>query len=1851
MNNEFYDSSLESWAAYARLVNFSLSDVIENLHADGFSDGQVSYFLERFPVVKDGNFASGLNAYLLDDPSDGMTVAFRGTEFSFSDPEQGLASLLDILNDGGLVFGLSSILDFFQLGQVSAIDRFLVDAGLVTENGQVVEAWKSKITFTGHSLGGHLALLAAYKYPGLVKAVYTFNGAGAAPLDRLWLDYLLPVAQDCSLDVTKVFNVFADKGAELTAADNFWFARPGVRERVFIEQGGDFENHAIAKLVQSLAVSRILHMLDPVLGTRDAYRILDAAHFDAGQSLSQVRQQLAHWAPLADPAAVAAAAADAELLYQALLPWQALVAVLPTAAWGSARLLENALADTAAGRTVRHALLLQQPMALLAADGLPVPGTLSALDAGYFTDAFWEDRARFYQHLMDATRRDSLAYAGESAAGRAVTYRSEDGHTLDTRAWAAGHRPLSVAWSPSAEGGPLSGSTGDDHLYGWLEADQLSGQAGNDYLDGLDGDDTLAGGRGHDVLHGGAGQDQLLFDWSHAQEGHDRVMDVAWATDRILIDGRRITAAARREGFAGVHVPEGRDAVLVRSSGGVLVADRAHGFANSLWLSDGPGTQEALPWQAPVAPDLEALLGAPYLSWDAAGRYGEQVLADGRLNQRDAWEGRFDGSRLNDRATGGVLDDELHGNSGDDWLRGGGSMDLLFGGPGSDWLYGEEGRDFLFGQDFWSALDFDTPADRDLLDGGAGDDWLLGGNGEDTLLGQAGTDNLFGNPGRDWLSGGADADFLWGDSAFSLYASWVRDTDPGSSTTYRHVRPLLVMIDQATATVPWGELQPLSHDDVLEGGAGHDWLFGELGHDLLDGGADDDMLFGDRFNSDPQFPETHFLHGFSAFGPNTQVDGMDGVDPVSYRPLDPALHGHDILLGGSGHDALYGNGGDDLLHGGADNDYLHGDDDVLEQAGLGGADRLFGEAGNDNLLGGAGDDWLDGGADNDYLQGGQGNDRLLGDAGRDRLYGDAGADALDGGAGDDTLAGGDGDDLLDGGAGQDVLDGGEGHDWLAGGAGNDRLAGGGGNDLLDGGAGNDRLAGGEGEDTYVFHIGDGHDVLTDDGHDTRLRFEGGITREDFSWQWSPDKQTGFLSYSTERADTVQFTMAEPVADYRVYFWDGGAQSYTDISLYALIDHQPPKALADLGLGTDYNDSVDFTQSGFAGPAWHGGFGQDTVRAAAGDAAYYGDWDADTLVGANGNVSLHGGSGADTLVAGDDRNSLYGGLDDDTYDIGLWRPAVQELSDAGTDTLRAQAIAAETLRLPEHVERLELAAGGVDITLLPTPGDQVYAIDAGRLWLQLDAAAGHDILQADAPVTVSLPPEVRLDAVAISMEDGGLRLALGEDSSLLLQGPAGNSRSFSNVRFVIGGQEVQWLPVSPVHYLRGTEGDDRFVAYGVEWLNGLQPMGVIRDPGGDDGLLTAHREVGNSLFFQEAGRSGDDLVLRFQAGGYTGTQPAVQWRIRDWYLGEQHRIEGIALTDEMRTHVPSQDLATQPAFHVLENHAPRASTISLQAVAGEAMAVPLEFLLAGVTDSDGDAVVVNDLWGSGVGLDDSRLIVSRLGITAAEGLQDIQYRVSDGLAVAFNRLSVTGLAGGVAHEVNASGAAAFLSGGGQGDVLRGTAGADWLYGHGGDDRLVGGAGRDSIDGGAGDDRLRGSDGDDHLVGGDGNDFLRGEAGADWLVGGPGSDTYLYALGDGWDVIDDYRAELLLQGDGPVALSPDQDCLVVSGLTALDALWLRREFDDLVVEFLDHPGDGLRIDQWFSGNPFVNGQLVAIRADSSEGQAWLRNPGGSLGSTDDAFDRLLATMSQYERPAGSAAVPEAVRQAVAEAWAMA
>jgi len=648
----------------------------------------------------------------------------------------------------------------------------------------------------------------------------------------------------------------------------------------------------------------------------------------------------------------------------------------------------------------------------------------------------------------------------------------------------------------------LFGGDADDRIYGGEGNDTVIGLGGDDYLEGDAGNDWLLGGSGNDVLYGGAGNDTL-----EGGAGND-----------ILIGGAGDGTDVYRFGNSW-----GSDTIIDNGAGSIEV--------NGVKLTGGKFVAEGV-WRN----DAQGFI------FTLSGSGSEQVLIIQRTDgspdtiRVDGWQLGNLGLTMVDApqppvtAAGTYLGDYIKATnaSGSKYLYGPNGNYLSAGSKAgtSDILYGDDGAD-------------------DVIRGLLGDDALFGYGGDDYIDGGDGGDILMGGLGKDTLIGGAGDDIIYGSSNGSALTP--------ESTTYQS--PVATMPHVPSQGFSWvaqaSEKDAEGHwinilsgsiardkqegDDgnIIDAGAGEDWVAAGTGNDTVHGGEDADEIFG--------MAGSDLLYGD---GGDDRIYGDGAVADGTVTETGAVQHGNDILIGGAGNDVLLGQGGDDELYGGADDDKMWGDDRDLDDtpAWIHGNDYLDGGTGNDQLIGGGkndtlyggtgndslwgdagavapgnagyitgvlhGNDYLDGEEGDDYVQGEGGDDTLYGGVGNDVLIGDdavarlsgqyhgddfldggAGADSLVGGGGDDTLYGGAGDDLLEGDQedlaesfhGNDQLFGGQGSDSLHGYAGNDFLDGGTGDDYLDGGKGNDTLIGGAGRD--VLMGGDGDDLLISKGQD------------------------------------------------------------------------------------------------------------------------------------------------------------------------------------------------------------------------------------------------------------------------------------------------------------------------------------------------------------------------------------------------------------------------------------------------------------------------------------------------------------------------------------------------------------------------------------------------------------------------------------------------------------------------------------------------------------------------------------------------------------------------------------------------
>ena len=1033
------------------------------------------------------------------------------------------------------------------------------------------------VTITGHSLGGHLALVAARLFPGLFDQAVTFNAPGLDAGYGLSETFFSAMAATGVLDAPadgfeglRLFNYQGDgsaPGDDLDVIADLGTMPGGIR-KVAIE----VSTHSMNEMLDSLGVHALLERIAGerlTLGVSNA--LLAAASNQEGDSTERLVDALSRLLLPEDSAPLPVGhgsypfgSVDFPIrtaLHARLLALQGVVDAHPGLQLRSlVGMTAPDLADLAAkpgtkGLPYRYALQHGIPFTVLGKDDAATAALYAPHDAGHLLDLYdpatrtglsdtWiEDRARL---LVQAIRRnlvDSTLVAGG-------LYHNEEYDDLA--------RGVHFATADVSHFGPGRAPNARQYVFGTGQADTLVGGDRDDHLYGMGGDDVLQGGAGNDYLEGGQGQDLYRFE---ADDGLDTLFD-SDGRGRVEIDGkaldggRKVAEGLWRSEDGEHHYVLDGDTLYIDQR---LRVEQFHNGDLGITLSDvmasrpqgnrywGTSESEVLSWEG-LCPDT--------------GCEPKWYYVDGRWQH---WDG---------------LPVELFSGDGNDLLVATDAGDWLVGGDGGDWLEAGKGND--------------------LVEGGNGDDLIFPMKGGDAAIGGDGNDVVADASTGFFDTTGTDVDdrrawvALNGAFPHHLGETLFRDEDgevAADFTIQVPQQPLDVMINGEryhyepkdlehgiwefyfAEPIPYEISFPLFHTPDTDpnwffGGEGDDYLEGNAGSDLLSGGADDDWVQGGA-------------------GGDILLGGP-GADKIMGQ------QGDDLIEGGQGSDQVYGGSGRDVMHGGDGDDTLAGDNDV---EGQGDADILLGEAGND------------------FLSGNGGDDRLVGGDGGDTLRGQAGDDLLQGGDGSDLLRGGDGNDLLFGGSGErDWLYGGDGNDRLFGGPGIDQLEGGQGDDWLDGGADGvtDWMAGGGGSDRFVFHSNGGVDIVEDATDEDRILF--------------PEFSVEELSVNTGRSTSGEEVLILRVDQNNALIvlngiTDGpGSYEFSDGSRLSRSE-----LLARMATPFSY-------QLQMAGDL-SGGTADDTLVGSMGSDRIFGHGGDDVLAGYGGDDYLAGGKGRDRYLVG------------------------------------------------------------------------------------------------------------------------------------------------------------------------------------------------------------------------------------------------------------------------------------------------------------------------------------------------------------------------------------------------------------------------------------------------------------------------------------------------------------------------------------------------------------------------------------------------------------------------------------------
>ena len=965
--------------------------------------------------------------------------------------------------------------------------------------------------------------------------------------------------------------------------------------------------------------------------------------------------------------------------------------------------------------------------------------------------------------------------------------------------------------------------------------------------------------------------------------------------------------------------------------------------------------------------------------------------------------------------------------------------------------------------------------------------------------------------------------------------------NPGAMNTGAY----MVEVTETVARAPGegADIEGTPDSDKLDGTIDSESIAGKDGNDTLYGGGGDDELYGGAGND--------LLQGSK--GADT-LEGGAGEDTISY---DGSPAGVTINLNAGTASGGYADGdklGDDIENviGSEHDDTITGTDDVNvgnKLWGRGGNDALTGREGPDTLYGGAGDDSLSGGDEDDILEGGPGADTLTGGRGDDtasyagsmtsvmvRLHshqamgGDAEGDVfadtttntytvkpdpeerdtedvtetvpdiihLTGSAWDDILAGDSRKNTIKGGGGNDTIYGGPGGsyddsdngDMLEGQRGDDTIYGGKGNDTLNGGAGNDTLVGGSGADTFMG--GAGKDTIYADRADITSRTGQVINGGSEVMGAPPAMDTlSFAKFTDEMLEngtgiTLSLDRNTMVIDIEHVIGTSEVDNLTGRN--GTTDTPAPETIEggdgrDVLVGGDGpGDTLSYASSD-RGVRIDLGDGNTSTTPSGGHAsgdsitgfenvtgsAYGDDLTAHTsgsiLKGLGGDDELEGGAGNDTLEGGAGADELKGGLTRGAL-------AVSTITDSAVNT-------------QENTLSYENSDAGVRVNLE-----------------NASASGGH--ADGDEIETYNYTDTNETDDN--TTDDEEFELA-----------------EFVNVT---GSAHNDHLTGDMLNNdLKGLAGDDTLRGRaGADTLNGGKGVDVL-----DGGSSLAVEDDASTADVDESRQHEDWAVYRGAAAGVTVNLNTGSGTAGEAMGDTLSNIELVWGSKQGDTFVASEgvdiihgDGGSDTVSYEASKHGvtvllpvadDTGGTAQWTAEAAGPPVVPAMFNAAE------DAEVMN--WrgtSTSPTLNTNTLRAPDGTVPGATGTYLVQadddnattksYAEGDILA------SIENITGSRQNDMITGDAVPnVLKGGAGNDTLNGGAQNDKLYGEAGNDTLgardgVTEAGNDMLNGGAGNDTLNGGTGADTLVGGAGNDDL---------TGGEGTDTFVFAPGNGDDVI--------------------------------------------------------------------------------------------------------------------------------------
>ncbi|MBV6865632.1 calcium-binding protein [Xanthomonas euvesicatoria] len=299
---------------------------------------------------------------------------------------------------------------------------------------------------------------------------------------------------------------------------------------------------------------------------------------------------------------------------------------------------------------------------------------------------------------------------------------------------------------------------------------------------------------------------------------------------------------------------------------------------------------------------------------------------------------------------------------------------------------------------------------------------------------------------------------------------------------------------------------------------------------------------------------------------------------------------------------------------------------------------------------------------------------------------------------------------------------------------------------------------------------------------------------------------------------------------------------------------------------------------------------------------------DTLLGNNGDDVIEGGSGNDMLNGGAGSDRMWGGEGNDTYVVASAGDVVEEWEAQGVDTVQSSI----GYTLTDNVENLTLT-GSSGLAGFGNSGNNVLTGNSGANTLTgyegndtLDGGAGNDTMLGGAG-------------------DDNYMVGATGDTVTELAGE-GTDTVLSTISYTLGSN-VENLSLSGTSAINGTGNALANLLVGNSGNNALSSLGgndvldgragtdTLTGGTGDDVYLFG-RGYGTDTVVENDAMAGNADIARFVAGvaydqlwfkrpsGSNNLEISVigtpdKLVVKDWYLGEQYRVESIRTDDGAR----------------------------------------------------------------------------------------------------------------------------------------------------------------------------------------------------------------------------------------------------------------------------------------------------------------------------------------------------------------